>query len=366
MTIKYALPTLICLIAVLFAACVDEETLIYAPEPELPAQLANYSEPEVSDGYWLNTSRFYVTDAGATLGRVLFYDKILSRTNQVSCGSCHLQEHSFADTKVFSEGIKDQVLTRNTPSISNVYDDFFYFWDGRVETLDELSLKPVRNHREMGLDDPDFLIAKIEKASYYPALFKQAFGTEEVTETRIADAMAQFMSSMISANSKFDEVMAGNATFTGLEQQGQAIFFGEGRCYQCHLGQDLNERGGFGGGWGDPVANIGLDVNYEDPGLGEFDPEREGEFKIPTLRNIAVTAPYMHDGRFATLEEVVNHYNKNIQPHENLAFELRDWNTDGPARMGLDEVEVQSLVAFLKTMTDQEFLAAERFSDPFK
>ena len=192
------------LIAILFCtglfitSCVDDEATIFAPEPTLPAELANYSEPATAGSFWIDQSRFHVTDAGATLGRVLFYDKALSRTNTISCASCHLQEKAFADTEAFSKGIGDQVLTRNTPPIINMYDDFFYFWDGRVETLDELALKPVRNHKEMGLADPEFMLAKVGSTSYYPDLFKAAFGDDKVTEDRVADAIAQFLSSMIS------------------------------------------------------------------------------------------------------------------------------------------------------------------------
>ena len=354
------------LAVIIITSCTDKESLIYAPEPVLPVQVANYAEPEHSTSFWIDESLYQVTDAGATLGRVLFYDKILSKNNRVSCGSCHAQEVGFADPVPFSEGINAQILSRHTPAISNCYDDEFLFWDGRAGTLHELALKPIRNHKEMGLDETDFMIAKINKAPYYNALFESAFGDNEVTEDRIANAMAQFISSMISANSKFDRANAGDEALSQVEEQGRNIFFGEGRCYQCHSGLDFNVRGGFFGGWGPSRANIGLDQEYADNGFGVFDPKIEGEFKIPTLRNIAKTAPYMHDGRFATLNDVVNHYNKNIADHPNLAFELRDWNTDGPARLGLDEAQVNALIKFLETLTDEDFLSDAKFADPFE
>ncbi len=356
-----------------FVACVDDETTIYAPEPTLSVELANYSVPTTESSFFIDESRFNVTDAGATLGRVLFYDKILSRTNKVSCGSCHQQEAGFADPVPFSEGIRGQILSRHTPAISNAYDDQFLFWDGRSGTLGDLALRPVRNHKEMGIDETDFIVAKVKKASYYADLFHEAYGDSEVTEERISDALSQFMASMISGQSKYDKVMAGSATFTDLEQMGQNVFFGEGRCYQCHLGQDFNVRGGFvidpifpGGEWGDQRANIGLDEEYTDDGFGTFNAELAGQFKIPTLRNIARTAPYMHDGRFATLEEVIDHYNNNIADHPNLSPELQDWEHGGPARLGLDEIQVQGLIAFLNMLTDEQFLSDSKFSDPFE
>ena len=198
------------------------------------------------------------------------------------------------------------------------------------------------------------------------SLFTDAFGDSEVTEDRIAIAMAQFVSSMISGNSKFDRANEGVQVFSQVEEMGRNVFFGEGRCYQCHSGLDFNVRGGFFGGWGPSRANIGLDEEYMDNGFGVFDPNIEGEFKIPTLRNIAKTAPYMHDGRFASLRDVVNHYNENIADHPNLAFELRDWNTSAPARLGLDESQVNALIKFLETLTDEGFLGDSKFADPFE
>lgn len=367
MPTQFKLTTLTALLTIiLFASCTDKEALIYAPEPTLPAQVANYAEPDHAESFWIDESVYQVTNEGATLGRVLFYDKILSKNNRVSCGSCHAQEVGFADPVAFSEGINAQILTRHTPGISNCYDDEFLFWDGRAGTLHELALKPIRNHKEMGLDETEFMIAKINKASYYDALFDAAFGDSEVTEDRIANAMAQFLSSMISADSKLDRVNAGIETFSQVEQEGQNIFFGEGRCYQCHSGLDFNVRGGFFGGWGPSRANIGLDEEYADDGFGVFNSQIAGEFKIPTLRNIAKTAPYMHDGRFEALRDVVNHYNQNIADHPNLSFELRDWNTDGPARLGLDEAQVNALVKFLETLTDEGYLSDPKFADPFE
>lgn len=369
------LSMLLALSLALLTGCQKDAPAITLRAPELPAQLANYSVPQTSQGFWVDESRYNVTDAGATLGRVLFYDKILSKDNTVACASCHLQEKAFADPVALSTGINGQVLSRHTPAIINIYDDPFLFWDGRAQSVHDLVLKPVRNHKEMGLDDMDFLVAKVQKAHYYPELFKQAFGTNDINKETIADALAQFLSSMISGNSKFDNVMAGQSEFTPSESRGNEIFFGEGRCYQCHSGLDFNTRGGFFidpgpffpfGEWGSPSANIGLDKEYTDQGMGEFAPDLEGVFKIPTLRNIALTAPYMHDGRFATLEDCVDHYSDNIADHDNLAFELQDWERGGPMRLNLSPADKSALVSFLRTLTDESFMHDEKFASPFK
>ena len=367
--------TLLSILAVammIHMSCQKESPAITLQLPKLPAQLANYASPDISPAFWIDQSRYKVTDAGATLGRVLFYDRILSKDNSISCGTCHLQSKAFSEPVRFSSGIDGQVMSRHTPSITNVYDDPILFWDGRAKSITDLVLKPVRNHKEMGLDDMDFLVSKVRKAPYYEPLFKQAYGDDAINKQNIADALGQFLSGMITGQSRYDEVMAGTAQFTATEAHGSTVFFGEGRCYQCHGGLDFNNRGSFfidifpfGGGW-EPAANTGLDKVYADQGMGEFDQAFEGVFKIPSLRNCGVTAPYMHDGRFSTLEEVVNHYSENIADHPNLANELRDWNTGGPGRLNLSEADKSALIAFLHTLTDENFMHEEKFSDPFK
>ena len=179
------------------------------------------------------------------------------------------------------------------------------------------------------MEDMSFLVAKIKKAPYYDELFTKAFGDNEVTPDRIAEALSQFIKSMVGCDSPLDRFMMNGTQLSPLAQQGRDIFFGKGACYNCHSGPDLNDRGGFftdpffppnggGFGWAQDIADIGLDKNYSDVGMGVFDEALVGVFKIPSLRNVALTAPYMHDGRFATLEDVVNHYNEGIQRSPNL------------------------------------------------
>ncbi len=317
-----------------------------------------------------------ITDAGATLGRVLFYDKILSIDNTVSCGSCHLQSIGFADQVRLSDGIDNQKTDRNAPPISNLYDDNLLFWDGRATSLNDLVLQPVRNHKEMGMENMEFLVAKIKAAPYYDELFSKAYGSNEVTSDRVADAMTQFVKSMIGCDSEMDRQQISGQPLSPQAEAGRNVFFGKGSCYNCHSGPDFNDRGGFfdpffppnggGFGWAQDIADIGLDKEYTDVGMGVFDAELVGVFKIPSLRNVALTAPYMHDGRFATLEEVINHYDSGINKSPNLDDVFKSWDTGDTIRLGLSEEEKSSLVAFLHTLTDENYMNDLRFSDPFQ
>ena len=317
-----------------------------------------------------------ITNEGATLGRVLFYDKILSIDNTVSCGSCHHQAIGFADEGRQSVGFDNQLTDRNAPPISNLYDDNLLFWDGRSTSINDLVLRPIRNHKEMGMEDMNFLVAKIKAAPYYADLFTKAYGNDEVTSDRIADAMTQFIKSMIGCDSPVDRHNQSGAELSPLALEGMNIFFGKGTCYNCHSGPDLNDRGGFfsdpffppnggGFGWAQDIADIGLDKNYTDVGMGVFDEALVGVFKIPSLRNVALTAPYMHDGRFATLEEVVNHYNSGIQRSPNLDNVFKSWDTGEAITLGLTDGEKAALVAFLHSLTDENYMKDTRFSDPF-
>jgi len=316
-----------------------------------------------------------ITDEGATLGRVLFYDKILSIDNTVSCGSCHHQSIGFADQARLSNGIDNQVTDRNAPPISNLYDDNLLFWDGRATSLNDLVLQPVRNHKEMGMENMDFLVAKIKAAPYYADLFSKAYGTSDVTSERVADAMTQFVKSMIGCDSEMDRKSLSGQPLSPQAEEGRNIFFGKGSCYNCHSGPDFNDRGGFidpffppnggGFGWAQDIADIGLDETYTDVGMGVFDENLVGVFKIPSLRNVALTAPYMHDGRFATLEDVINHYDSGIQRSPNLDNLFKSWDTGETIRLNLSETDKSALVAFLHTLTDESYMYDERFSDPF-
>ncbi|HMG15148.1 MAG TPA: cytochrome c peroxidase, partial [Saprospiraceae bacterium] len=301
---------LLFIIVLSFSFCKKEEQLPYKYETlklVLPATLSNYANPNLP-AHMANIKELVsanVTDAGATLGRVLFYDTKLSRTNNIACASCHHQQNGFADKVKFSAGFDGLKTLRNSSSIANPIESSAYFWDGREKDLAKMVLQPVKNHIEMGLDQFDVMVKKLQAASYYGPLFKNAFGDEAITKERIASGLRQFLQSMVCGSAKFDEVdpfdwgdPALPADFNVQERLGANLFFGKALCSNCHNSPFSN---GFSR-W----ADIGLETIYTDKGLGSLEPGQDGKFKIPSLRNVALSAPYMHDGRFETLLDVVN------------------------------------------------------------
>lgn len=317
------------------------------------------------------SSNMNITDAGASLGRVLFYDKKLSLNNTVSCGTCHHQDKGFADGKRFSTGFEGRTTTRNSMSIANPITQNNLFWDSRSKTIHDLSLQPVQNHIEMGMENLDRLVEKIEKTDYYKPLFVAAYGDSRVTSEKISSALSQFVGSITTNRSKLDIGLENGFTnFTELENMGREIFQSDrAKCSSCHGGNNFSALDGpndpYGGGGGGTTsndlrgaANIGLDIQYADNGFGD------GKFKIPGLRNVELTAPYMHDGRFKTLEEVINHYSAGIKPHKALDVKF----TDGKGNvkpLHLSSLEKKALVAFLKTLTDKEMASNPKWSNPF-
>ena len=324
-----------------------------------------------------------ITDAGATLGRVLFYDKKLSANGSVSCASCHSQQHGFADPRVLSVGFDGELTRRHSSSLANArfYDSGKFFWDERADTLEELVLMPFQDDVEMGLT-----LARLEEIvseqSYYPDLFEDAFGNPVISSDRISKALSQFIRSMVSTNAKYDIARARVSssrsrfpTFTRQENRGKMLFFranradGGGRvsCASCHISEAfVSPDSGRGFASTDATSN-GLDAqSTDDLGVAETTNRRRdiAKFKSLSLKNIAVTAPYMHDGRFATLEQVIDHYSTGIQNHPNLPRRLR--NPDGsPVRLNFSAQDKQDLIAFLRTLTDESMLTDERWSDPF-
>ncbi len=363
-TISLFLLSLFCLLS--FPSCNKEESSkVYKSERQLslPSTLYNYSNISFSDRIGFNEpSTLGLTDAGATLGRVLFYDTKLSLSNEISCESCHQQHNGFSDAKALSDGVINTHTPRNSQSIINCITEETFFWDSRVHSLEELVLEPILNHNELGFEKIEDLVSKLKHVDYYPDLFNQSFGTPEISQDRIASALSQFLNAMYTANSKFDlaEETENDDLYTAAEFRGKQVFETKANCDNCHGGFDLR------GSWGEDWANIGLDEVYVDKGLGADGSEfQEGMFKVPSLRNIEVTGPYMHDGRFQSLEEVVDHYSEGVVDHPNLDWRLTNGggNTLG---FNLTNSEKKDLVAFLKTFTDQSFLTDIRFSDPFK
>ncbi len=371
MNITYRL-FLCCLMGIVMLSCSKESSpaVSHAPDvPILPEVPDDYLSAMETEGLFVHSNEPFdnvTTNEGAQLGRVLFYDPDLSLNGRISCGTCHLPEFSFADGRQFSSGFGDELTHRNTPSLINLQFSNTFFWDMSQSVLEEQVLLPVQNHIEMGIEDLDYLAEKLSAKDYYPNLFNQAFGSSVITQENIGKALAQFVRSINSNQSKFDLARDNDfEDFTAIERAGMQVFARVG-CNDCHsvLGHNLvfgedggffpgGDEGSFYGGTGGDAANIGLDLAYADQGMGQ------GIFKVPSLRNIGMTAPYMHDGRFNTLDEVLDHYQYGVQDHPNLDNRLKSSNRE------MNTGDREALKSFLMTLQDESFVLQERFSDPF-
>jgi cytochrome c peroxidase len=298
---------------------------------------------------------FLLDNATIALGRVLFYDPRLSINNNIACGSCHNQDKSFTDGKAKSQGTVGVETDRNAMGLCNLAFDGGHFWRNEEVPLEEMLLGPVSQHIEMGTSDMEALAVELAATDYYPALFQQAFGSSTINATKIQRAMGHFLGRMVSFDAPIDRDQ-----LDPTQRHGQAIF--NTNCGGCHRVEFTSLT--VSAEYYNPapamprVSNIGLDVN-------DALAARAGGFKIPLLRNVAVSAPYMHDGRFTTLEQVIDHYNTGIQLNPNL--DPRLINTDGsPLRMNMTAYDKSALKSFLESLTDVSFLNDQRFSDPFK
>ena len=333
-----------------------------------------------------------VTDRGAALGRVLFHDTRLSANRRVSCASCHRQAHGFSDPRRLSIGFDGRPTRRHPMSLANAryYARGRFFWDERAESLEAQVLAPIEDPLEMG-SSLAAVEARLAATSFYPPLFERAFGSPDVTRDRMARALAQFVRALVSYRAPYDDARAagppGSPAFldrlTPAARRGWLLFTtppGPGRrgagCARCHTGDaqislaprniGLDELEGNVEGNFEALHRVsGDDPDGFDPGAGD------GRFKAPSLRNVAIRPPYMHDGRFETLREVIEHYDAEVAPHPFLDMNLLDRRlvvTGGPVRpvrLGLTGDEIDALIAFLETLTDPAFLADPRFSDPF-
>lgn len=306
-----------------------------------------------------------LTVQGVKLGRMLFYENRLSGDNSMSCASCHRQEHAFSDTAKFSTGIHGEQGHRQAMSAVNMlWNSNGYFWDGRAEKLREQSLMPIQDPLEMDetLDD---VVQKLSVDTMYTNQFLRAFGTEQPTSHLISLALEQFMNSIVSHRSKYDKYLAGEVTLTEAEDRGRELFFAEynpffpdesgADCGHCHSGYNFDSP---------TYMNNGTDSLNSDYGRynATGDSSDIGLMKTTTLRNIALTPPYMHDGLFSTLEEVVQHYNSGLQNSATLDGALEMTMSTG---LMLSDQDISDLVAFLHTLTDEELIVDERYSSPF-
>lgn len=307
-----------------------------------------------------------ISNEGATLGRVLFYDTSLSKNNTVSCASCHDQAKSFSDDRKLSVGFEGGLTGRNSMSLANArfYRNGRFFWDERATSLENQVLIPIQDHVEMGLMLNE-LETKLNAIPQYKILFKRAFNDSIATSQKVSLALSQFVRSMVSYQSKFDEGLAQTndprrpfSNFTNSENRGKELFFSpQINCAQCHTTAAFI---------GDNARNNGLDAVLTDLGVGGVNNRNNdyGKFKVPSLRNIEVTAPFMHDGRFTTLEQVIEHYNSGVQNSQYLDNRLRQGNR--ARRLNLSASDKTALKDFLLTLTDRTFLNDEKFSSPFK
>jgi len=366
----------------LMSSCKEEPSFISDEEIlrvhlNLPSQVANYSSPQLP--LFFNDQFITIQDNtpatnpttnwGATLGRVLFYDKQLSKNNTISCASCHQQGHGFADTAQLSIGFTGGTTHRHSMALANAvyYSSGRFFWDERAATLEEQVLQPIEDSIEMGMTMPE-IIQRLNETDYYPILFNNAFGSREISDERVAQALAQFIRAMISFDSKYDQgrslVADRNEDFPNFSDQenaGKRIFMTHPivNCFGCH-NTDVFIT--------DNPRNNGLSAFNADEGVfvRTQNPLDIGKFKTPSLKNVAVRGRFMHDGSLRTLEEVIEHYNSGIQGNPNLDLHLVDVSTKAPVKMGLTELEKSQLKAFLETLTDHTFTTDPKFSDPFR
>lgn len=318
-------------------------------EPEIPAESIREVIPEGWPQPYYRFTDNVLTAEKFKLGRALFYEPLFSADNTVSCGSCHQQFAAFAHSAhQFSHGINGLVGTRNAPALQNLTWNPSFMHDGGVNHIEVFPPAPITNPVEMAETLPN-VVAKIGASAKYQTLFRQAYGDDTVTTQRMFKAIAQFMGTMYSYNSKYDQVKHGTASFTAAEQNGYSLFVQ--KCASCHqepLFSDYKFR------------NNGLSVNptIKDSGRAHItrDPADICKFKTPSLRNIDLTGPYMHDGRYMTLMECLNHYTSGITVSPTLDPSLN-------SGIAMTNQEKTDIIAFLKTLTDPQFLTDKRYSE---
>lgn len=280
------------------------------------------------------------------LGRKLFFDPILSQDRSISCGSCHKPEFAFADNRSFSRGVNDSLGKRNTPSVMNMASRSHFFYDGRASSLEEQAIGPIENPIEMNLSI-DSAVYRLQHSEVYILLFDKIF-KDEPTKENLASALASFQRGLESDGSAPHDLWINDIELTALstsQQRGRELFLGKAKCFDCHFGPDFT---------GDEFRNIGLYDEREYKDKGRFDITKDtadlGKFKVPGLRNVALTAPYMHDGSIETLEEVIDFYSDLYMfvPNPiNLDTIMRD-----PLKLSVTEKE--DLVNFLHSLTDEK------------
>lgn len=309
-----------------------------------------------------------LTHEGIALGQQLFYEKDLSKDGSLSCASCHLQEFAFADTSQFSMGVDGLLGKRQAMAIFNMaWNNNEFFWDGRAHLLRDQALLPIQDPLEMN-ETLDNVIEKLKQKPAYVESFDQVFNNTGINALNISLALEQFMLSIVSNRSKYDKFLAQEVSLSAAEERGRRLFFSPfdpdnsntsgANCSVCHGGSNFEN---------DSYMNNGLDTPEEMTDIGREqvtgNPLTRGNFKVPSLRNIALTPPYMHDGRFKTLEEVIEHYDHQVEFSPSLSPTLQSIQLNNG--LGLSAQDKSDLIAFLKTLSDHELTNDSRYADPF-
>jgi cytochrome c peroxidase len=309
-----------------------------------------------------------ITEAGFVLGRTLFYDGTLSRDGTIACGECHRQEYAFTHHQHdVSHGIDNQLGERNAPAIQNMAWRKEFFWDGGVHDLDLVPVAAIESPLEMD-EKLGNVLEKLKKTEKYPALFEKAYGSKEITSAKFLKALSQFMLALTSSNAKFDKYQRNEAggALTADETEGMKLF--EQKCGTCHSGTFFTDQTYRNNGLRLEVTrqvlvNGKLEIKrFDDKGRYRITQNDSDlyKFKVPSLRNVAVTRPYMHDGRFWTLEEVLNHYSENMIDNGYVDNALK---TNGKAGLKLTDEEKRKIIVFLNTLTDRNLLLDPKFSE---
>ena len=301
-----------------------------------------------------------MTEEGIFLGKKLFFDNILSPNESISCASCHIQLNGFSDPNQFSSGSEGQLGLRNASVLINLAWSDNFFWDGRSNSLEDQVSGPLLNELEFHNLSWEEVINRLSLNQEYQGLFHEAFGTFEIDSNQVKKAISQFERTLISSNSRYDKWLRGEVLFTDQELDGLNIFFTErGDCFHCHGSINFMDN---------TFHNNGLDQNFSDLGLFEVTGNLldQGLFKTPTLRNIEYTSPYMHDGRFSSLEEVIDHYNSGGVYSSTIDPLMKYVNSNpfgipGLTGLILTEQEKNNLKAFLLTLSDEEFIQNTNF-----
>ncbi|MCO5230539.1 MAG: cytochrome-c peroxidase [Chitinophagales bacterium] len=354
---------IIFIISFLFSCKKDKEDNSYHPTPYALPQISNFRIAELNPDNPL-------TEEGVRLGHQLFFEKRLSKDFTLSCASCHLPENGFSDPKQFSEGVGGTLGRRQSMSLYNLAWGKQFFWDGRAKNLEEQALFPVPDTTEMHLTWQE-AEQRLNAHIGYKKMFKDAFGTDNITKELVARALAQYVKTIVSYNSPFDKYIRKEGNLSAAALRGYKLFNTEAAdCFHCHSTPELFIHPS------QVFSNNGLDVvdnpeGFKDKGHGEHtgNPQNNGQFKIPSLRNLTMTAPYMHDGRFKTLDEVIDFYNNgpNLSPSLDpimITEANRRLLQDGRWGLGLSEQDKADLKAYLISLSDSTVLKNPLYQAP--